>query len=423
VEDIRAIQAVSGIALANLYFLSERYTDAGSLYRSTLEQGDLSLDRSLEARLGVARASYLVGETDAVMEECAAIFRELADNPAFQSGRQDIDPVFMNVPVALVRMYHESGDSLRAHEFAGLALGFYDRTAAGAGRPETALDARLGALQVCLAVEDWSGAVGRLEGILGDGTLEPDARPGLELLLAEILAFPMRQTGRATEILDRVVATAGGSGFDVAAAYDLAAIQAQQGNTVAAADLFRAIEQDKSAPAALASRAMFARARLLQEGGDWDEAYGLYRRVEQLYPHTTPALEAPLVMTRHFVATGETALALRTLERARDNYLSLLDRGSPFVGDRLVVQAALAESFLAAGEAAGVAELLGTGSLQWDDVSNAAGMLRSAEVYVTALGDTAQAALMLKKCVERFPETRYSRVAQRRLDELGSGAR
>jgi outer membrane protein assembly factor BamD (BamD/ComL family) len=63
---------------------------------------------------------------------------------------------------------------------------------------------------------------------------------------------------------------------------------------------------------------------------------------------------------------------------------------------------------------------LGTAPSSWDDASTAAGLLRGAEVYATALRDTVQARAMLKKCVERFPQTRYSRLAQHRLDELSA---
>ncbi|MDH4037342.1 MAG: tetratricopeptide repeat protein [Candidatus Krumholzibacteria bacterium] len=417
-EDIRNMMVVSRIALANLYFLSERYADAGTLYQQTLELGDLSLDRSLEARLGAARSLYLSGETSEVMALCAEIFRELAQNPVFQTGENEVDPVFMNVPVALVRMYVEAGDTSRTQEFSRLALDFYDGQAGRPGAAESALDARLGALQVCLAVRAWPEAVSRLQAILDDPGLAPDARPGLELLLGEIFAFPMGDEARAGAILQRVVDQYPGSGYDFAAAYDLGSLRASQGDSAGAEAIFRAIETDNGAPAAVASRAMFARARLIEARGNWDEAYVIYRRVFQLYPNTMAAIEAPLVVTRHFVASGEVALARRTLEGAREYYMALLDRGSPFAGDRLVVQAALAESFTTAGDAAGVAELLGSGSPNWDEASSAAGMLRSAELYETVLGEPQMAAEMLKKCVERFPETRYANVAQRRLDEL-----
>ncbi len=416
-DDMRAIRVASQIALANLYFLSERYADAGSMYEQLLEVSDLSLDRSLEARLGAARSMYLSGATAPVLEQCAEIFQELSQNPAFLDGSTPIDPVFMNVPVALVRMYGDAGNDAAAEKFAGLALAFYKRVA-DTGPETTANDASLGALQVCLVRQRWNDAVARLEAILARDTLPAQSRPGLELLMGEILAFRLDDTDRATKIFQSVRSAYPGSGFAFVARYNEGSLLQRLGDNVQAAEIFLSIERDNSAPAAVASRAMFSRAHILQQQGNWDDAYGLYRRINQLYPYTVAAIEAPIVVTRHFVARGETAVARRALDRARDYYVSLLDRGSAFPGDRLVVQSALAEAYGAVGETAEVAELLGAGSARWDEVSSAAGMLRSAELYATVLGDPGMAAEILKKCVERFPETRYANVAQRRLDEL-----
>jgi tetratricopeptide (TPR) repeat protein len=197
VHDIHEIEIVSRIALANLYYLSERYADAGSFYRETLEAGELSLDRSLEARLGVARSLYLAGETSAVMEQCAEIFRELSDDPAFWSGERDVDPVFLNVPASLVRMYHEVGDSARANEFATRATDFYERVVAQ--RPETgvAWQSRLGLLQIALVRREWNVAIERLDGLRQSSSVTAEDHAGLDLLSAEIAAFALRNTADA----------------------------------------------------------------------------------------------------------------------------------------------------------------------------------------------------------------------------------
>jgi TolA-binding protein len=421
VHDIHEIEIVSRIALANLYYLSERYADAGSFYRETLEAGELSLDRSLEARLGVARSLYLAGETSAVMEQCAEIFRELSDDPAFWSGERDVDPVFLNVPASLVRMYHEVGDSARANEFATRATDFYERVVAQ--RPETgvAWQSRLGLLQIALVRREWNVAIERLDGLRQSSSVTAEDHAGLDLLSAEIAAFALRNTADAERQFEAITQRYPGAPVVAAARYDLASLREADGRTDEAMAIYRSLETDRSAPPSVAARAMLSRARLLEAGGAWDDADALYRRVEQLYPYTAAAIEAPIIVTRHYVAAGEKDLARRSLDRARDYYLSLLDRSSPFAGDRLVVQAALAESFSTAGRSADVAELLGAGSPRWDETSAAAGMLRSAEVYERVLGDRKQAVTMLKKCIERYPETRYSKVAQRRLNELEGG--
>ncbi|HEX5133260.1 MAG TPA: tetratricopeptide repeat protein [Candidatus Krumholzibacteria bacterium] len=418
VNDIREIQVVSRLALATLYFVSERYADAGTLYRETLESSQLSPSRSLDARLGVARSLYLTGETDAVLEQCAAIFAELVENPAFWARPRRIDPVFLNVPVALVRMYAEAGDSASAGEYAHRARDFYARIVRDQAGTPLADQALLGTLQVALARAEWSRALRDVDDILATPDVTESDRQGFTLLKGEIYAFALNDTAAALPVFAALSANAPGSGVDAAARYDVGAVRMGLGQDVPAMRIFRELEHGERVPAAIAARAMLSRATILERRGNWDDAYALYVRVGQLYPYTSPAIEAPLRVTRYYTAHGQAELARRTLDRSRDYYLSLLERGSPFEGDRLVVQAALAETFLAAGRAADVASLLGSDDRRWDETSAAAGMLKSAEVYATAVGDTLQAVAMLKKCIERFPETRYASVAQHRLDVL-----
>ena len=417
VKDIREIQLASRVALANLYFLSERYADAGTMYARTLAAADLGLAGVLEARLGAARSMYLAGETIAVMDQCAAIFGQISASPEFWSGEFVPDPVFVDIPVVLARMYREAGDSTAYDEYRGLAADFYRRVAAKWPATPIAWQAQLGDVQLRLVDEDWRGAADKIESILAGPVTEDDAE-GLRLLLGEVLAFALHDRAAAERVFAEVEARNPGSPVAYAARYDRAALQLEAGDEASAAAVFRELEQDKATPGDIAARAMFARATILERNGSWDESVQLLRRMQQLYPYAPPSIEAPLMITRHYAATGEQALAERTLERAHEYYLSLIDRNSPYTGDRLRVQDALAASYASAGRAADGAALLGSAPSAWDDVSTAAGLWRSAEVYATDLADSAAAREMLKKCIERFPETRYSRVAQKRLDEI-----
>lgn len=421
VEDIREIQLASRVALANLYFLSERYAEAGTMYERTLAAADLGIGGALDAHLGAARSMYLAGATSAVMEQCAEIFRQISTSPEFWSGDFVPDPVFVDIPVVLVRMYREAGDTAAYDEYRGLAVDFYRRVATTWPGTPLAWQALLGEVQLLLVDEDWPGAATRIESILAGPPIEGDVE-GLRLLLGEVLGFALHDRVAAERVLAQVEARGPGSALAYAARYDRAALRLEAGDDAGAVAAFRALEQDEATPGDVAARAMFARATILERNGSWDEALQLLRRMQQIYPYAPPSIEAPLLITRHYVATGEQALAERTLERAREYYLSLIDRNSPYAGDRLGVQDALAASYASAGRAADGAALLGSAPSTWDDVSTAAGLLRSAEVYATVLADSAAAREMLKKCIERFPETRYSRVAQSRLGEIESRA-
>jgi tetratricopeptide (TPR) repeat protein len=416
VDDIRRIHLSSRIALANLYFLSERYADAGTLYRETVELGALPLRDALEVRLGAARSMYMAGESNAALDQCAQLFQSIVESPEFWSGSVEIDPVFLNIPVVLVRMYRESGALDRYEEYARLAEDFYARLATTRAGTPVAEEARLGRVQLHMVREQWAAAAAELEAIVA--SLGPAGNPGPALLLGEIHAFALNDTAAARPLLEGVIQAHPETDAAFAARYDLIELRLTGGDEAGALLAFRDLEDAPGAPEVVVSRCMLTRARVLEKRGDWDEALSLLRRIQQLYPFSPPAIETPMIIVRHYMDRGETNLAERSLDRAREYYLSLIDRHSRFAGDRLTVQGALASSYVMSGRAGEVAQILASGGPEWDEEATASGMLKAGELYETVLDDRPQAVSILKKCIERFPETRYARVAQRRLDEL-----
>jgi TolA-binding protein len=417
--DIRRVQMSARIALAHLYFLGERYADAGTMYEETIRLGSMTLRDELDARLGVARSLYMTGESDAVLEQCALVFRDVSQNPDFWSGRFDVDDVLLNIPVVLARLSRDAGDEARHAEYASLADDFYGRVIAT--WPGTRADdqARLARVQLQIVRGDWQRCVELLDEIVARPGQQAGDPAALRLVAGEIRAFRMGDDAGGRAAFEDVLARYPGTEAAYAARYDLASLRLAAGDAAGALQAFRELEREQGVPGAVAARAMFARASALEAQGNWDEALALLRRLEQLYPYTAPALQAPLVVVRRYVREGERTLAQLALEHARAYYLSLLDRRSRFAGDRLAVQGALAEVYTAAGLPADGAAVLAGGVGEWDDHSAAAGLLRSAELYEAVLGDRDQAAATLKKVIERFPETRYASVAQRRLDGLG----
>jgi tetratricopeptide (TPR) repeat protein len=262
--------------------------------------------------------------------------------------------------------------------------------------------------------EDWPAAVAAIDRVTADPSRED--RPGLLLLRAEILAFQMGRTSEGRRIFDDVAA--GDSYAAPAARLDVAILQLQSGDKDEGMALLRALETDRATPADIASRAMLVRARQFENDDTWDEALPILRRILRLYPFTSAAIEAPLVATRHYIEAGDREMARRSLERAREYYLSLMDRSSKFGGDRFAVADMLVENYLVAGEAQEAAELLQTSSSRWDDASTAGGMYRSALIYSDVLDDPVSARHILEKCIELFPDTRYAKIAQRQLRAL-----
>jgi TolA-binding protein len=419
--DIRGLMVSSRVALANLYFATERYADAGTLYAQTLQLGSLNFKDVLDIRMGAARVSYMEGDSRNVIDQCARMFREVESSPEFWKGKGNIDDVFLNIPVALVRLHHEGGDVAAADSASTAAMSFYRRVSGTWPGTRTDWQARMAITQVHMIREEWEAALADLEKILSDPKQQAGDAAGLELVVGEIKAFRLRDAAAGIAQFNAIRERHPGAFAAYAAAYDLAMLRAETDPAGAMED-FRNMETLAGTPDAVAARAMLAHARIRERTGDWDEAYSLLRRLEQLYPFTSAAMEAPLVATRHYAASGPADMLEMSLAHAREYYNSLLDRGSAFPGNRSMAQAALVESFLASGKADEAARTLGDGSSSWDDVSSASGMLKAAELYSGVLHDNAQARATLEKVIAQFPGTRFAYVARERLASLSPGS-
>ncbi|MDH3198510.1 MAG: tetratricopeptide repeat protein [Candidatus Krumholzibacteria bacterium] len=416
VARVRRIVMVSKIALANLYFFAERYYSAGDAYARALQE-DLTLENALDVRLNLARSLYLAGEEESLEQQCGAIFREIVDSEDFWGGGFQIREVFLRLPLVLVRLSIERGDDARAQEMDGVAERFYRRIRAAWPDSLVAAQANVAQVHLRMAREQWRPAVAEIEVAIGNRHLAGGV-PQLRLLRAEILAFALKDRAAARGEFASLIAEAPGTPTAHVARFDLAVLALDSPSRDEGMDELRALENAEGVNAEVRARAMLVRAKETERQGSWDEAIAILRRILSLHPYTEAAMEAPMVATRHYIAQGEEALARRSLERGRDFYLSLMDRGSKYTGDRLAVTDFLVENYLLMGQAEEVAQLLQTEADGWDEASAADGMFKSALIYSALLDDSESAVRILEKCIEMFPETRYAKIAQRQLAAL-----
>lgn len=419
--DIHTLLVSARMALANLYFGSERRTNSGTMYAQTLSLGSLYFKDMLDARTGAARVSFMAGDNRRLAGQCAGIFRDVEASPEFWEGKGDIDDVFLNIPVALVRLHHDDGNVAATDSSVTAASAFYRRVSDTWPGTRSDWQARLAVAQIHMVRGEWDAALADLNRILSDPAQKAGDAAGLELVAGEIEAFRLNDTAsggaRFSAVSSRYPRTSAG----YAALYDLAVLK-EAADPGAAADDFRALEKIAGVPDAVASRATLSRARILERSGNWEEAYALLRRIEQMYPFTAAAMEAPIVATRHYAAQGNSEMLELSLAHALEYYNSLLDRGSAFTGNRAVAQAALVDNFLVSGRTNEAARTLSDGSQAWDDASAAAGMLKAADLYRDVLHDDDQARATLEKVIARFPGSRFARLAQERIKALPGGS-
>ncbi len=419
-RDIRALLVSARVALANLYFTSERYADARTMYAETVRLGSLNFKDMLDVRMGAARVSLMEGNDRSLAEQCAAMFHDVETSAEFWSGRGEVDDVFLNIPAALVRLQQAVGNVAATDSSAAAAAAFYTRVSSTWPGTRTDWQARMALAQIHMVRGEWDAALADLNRIISDPAQRAGESAGLELVAGEIEAFRLKDTAAGSKTFAAVASRYPQTFAAYAAAYDLAVLK-QAGDAAGAVRDFRALETRAGVPDAVASRAMLARAQVLERAGNWDEAYSLLLHMEQMYPFTAAAVEAPVVVTRHYAASGNSEMLKLALTRAERYYDSLLSRGSTFTGSRAVAQAALVENFLAAGRADVAARTLGDGNQNWDDASTAAGMLKAAELYRDVLHDDDQARATLQKVITRFPASRFALQARARIAGLSSG--
>jgi len=418
--DIRRIRLVSRIALANLYFLSEQYREAGDFYTNTLKEANLDFQKQLDVRLNLVRTVYLTGESDMLEQQCAAIFEELNDSEDFWAGKFPLKDVFLGIPLVLVRLYADREDWDNYEQFGRTAEEFYTRVAQAWPDDLIAAKALYSRVMVKLQQERWRDAIADIDLLVQNKTFE--ARKGQLLLLkGEILAYAMDDVRAGEAVLSELAAKHSRTPAGFAAQFNLASLRLQRGDERRGLEMLRELEGGDRVPAEVAARAMITRARYLERQERWNEALPLLRRLMRLFPNTDPAVEAPLVITLHYIGTGEPHLAKRNLDRATMYYTSLLERQSKYRGDRMLVEDYLIENYLAMGQAQSMVELLESRSSQWDEASSAGAMLKSAVIYSAVLDDDENATRLLKKSIELFPETRYAKIAEQQLEKLEGG--
>ena len=291
VADINRITIVSKIALANLYFLAQRYYDAVDHYSNALGDAGLQFEGRLDVRLSLARSMYLAGEDRSLETHCAAIVKEITESEQFWRGQYAIKEVFLNIPLVLLRIYSEQGETEKFAEFSKVTEQFYTRM--GQTWPDSLMGAQSGyaKVQLYLMHERWSDALAKLD-IVIDSPFYAEQRAELLLLKGEILGYGMGDAERARVVFAGIESAFPGSSSAWAARFNTAMLDIGAGRVDDGLVVLAGLENDDSVAREIRSRAMLARALYFEADMQWDQSLLLLKRVQRLFPFTTAAIEA-----------------------------------------------------------------------------------------------------------------------------------
>jgi tetratricopeptide (TPR) repeat protein len=262
---------------------------------------------------------------------------------------------------------------------------------------------------------DFAGALADVDSAIAT---HPDRhrREALVLQRCDLLAFHLDRPDEAVARLREAVAENPGGRLAWWARTRLAVLVPSSEATVE--DRLRVIHMDERAPEDVAAAAMYARARALDDAGDHRGASDLYWRLTQRFPDREPALAAPLQAIASEMARGDRERARQALARARDYYLTVLERGSASIEPRFLPADCLIEAYLALGDTAGASEAL-EGAL--NGVSGEGRLVlrvKRAAIERFLLGHPEKSVDILEKALVLDAGSRYARCVRWELERI-----
>ena len=248
--------------------------------------------------------------------EFHAILR--ADPPA-----GGLDEGVLNTPILFVTDLRAAGLDSLVEEARTEGHAFYDwvqENWKGQACAERAafLDHRLD-----LAAADWEAALRSLDAYLRRDLRESD-RLNADFDRAEILSQGLGRLAQADSLYLRVQSQADDPALQGLAALRRCEIAVLEGRVEDAEAGLRAVQKDFADQDEIVAAALFRRAELQEEAGDWAEAQKLYRRVVLRYPDSTLGIEAPLRLIALHRRRGDERSVHGALVRAEEQYQRLV---------------------------------------------------------------------------------------------------
>ncbi|UCG52871.1 MAG: hypothetical protein JSW58_04765 [Candidatus Latescibacterota bacterium] len=420
--EIQRLTLMCKIALTKLYFSRFEENAAVTYYRSGYRLHDVMFDDIPDISLALVRSLYDSLPEDSVGIRCGTLLKDVVEDHILWFGDIQIGDTLLDVPLYLARTQMERGNKAVDPDFLDLAETFYSRIVHTWPDSLLGYKARISRAKLYTLSHRFDDALDDVENAMGSehvgGTLDE-----LKLFKGELLGHGLKRYDDAKAVFDDLVSHSKREFVVHMAKLNLASVEMAKGNRAKGTELFREIELSNDVAPKTVAKAMFLRALDYQRNGNWAEALNRYWRICRLYPFTPAAAVAPLVIVRHYDKTGDVASRERALGKATEYYLGAIGKDSKHLDNRHVLKDYLIETYLICENPIGAARELSDGADKWRAANGSMALIKSAMIYLNLLDDEENGVRMLKKCLDAFPETRYSRVALRELNRISPNNR
>ena len=263
-------------------------------------------------------------------DEAIQLLREMLDRyePMAPKKFGDEDPI-LTVPEAIVRLRRDMGDSTGAKVELAAAQQYYARLLERGPPPslEAQVLARLVRVELELAM--WKEAAAnleRLERLVTTTPLLHPLEPEVRFSRAKIRGIRDRNPTPTIAMFDALAREFPESPYAARSLFEAGTLLERQGKKAEALARYRVVTTRYAAQMPVAPMALFRRAMLEEQIGDWENSKNLLESIPVRYPDTQAAVEAPIAIAQRYVRVGDRNGAILALRRAVGTYQALIAR-------------------------------------------------------------------------------------------------
>lgn len=265
-------------------------------------------------------------------EEAIALLREMIRRYEPKPPVGGNEDAILAIPDGIVKLLRQEGDEEGAKRAVSDAIQYY-RNLLTSSHPPT-LEAQIRARLIRMELErgDWEDGMRNLEQLKRLAETSPELeslKPELHYSEAKLIAIREgSRSPRATAMLDRFVQDYPRSAFAPRAVFESGTLLESQGRKRDAVEKYKLVGERYANDPETAPLALFRRAMLEEQLGDWDLSKNLLESIPLRYPESQAAIQAPIAVARRYYRVGNPEAGKAALRKAIGTYEELIARDS-----------------------------------------------------------------------------------------------
>jgi TolA-binding protein len=265
-------------------------------------------------------------------DEAIALLREMVGRYEPKPPVGGNEDAILAIPDGIVKMLRREGDEEGARLAASEAMQYYQMllTRSYPASLEAQIRARL--IRMELERGDWENGMRNLEELKRLAETSPELegiKPELNYSEAKLVAIREgARSPRAIAMLDRFVQDYPQSAFAPRAIFEAGTLLEAQGKKREAVEKYKLVGERYPNERETAPLALFRRAMLEEQLGDWDLSKNLLESIPLRYPESQAAIQAPIAVARRYYRVGNLEAGKAALRRAIGTYEELITRDS-----------------------------------------------------------------------------------------------